>query len=178
MNIRSRIFAGLVFCIVLIISFSCEKQTATWQGTIEEIDGVTVVKNPGEPMYGEEEFQLEEELVIGQGDEDADPFLLISHLAADDEENIYVSDTRACHIRVFDKNGNPLRTIGRKGEGPGELIFPSSIQILPQNEIAIQARTFLHFFSLQGEFLGRFNTSSVRGPTVNSRGNIICGTIF
>jgi hypothetical protein len=144
-----------------------------WQGTNEEIDGVMVVKNPGEPMYGEEEFQLEEELVIGRGKEDADPFLMISYLAVDDEENIYVSDTRACQIRVFDKNGAPLRTIGSKGEGPGELMFPTSFQILPQDEIAIQARVSLHFFSLQGKFLKRLNTSAIRAPTVNSKGNII-----
>jgi hypothetical protein len=173
MNSQLKTFSSFILSLIIIQFFSCAKQTTTWQGTIEEIDGVTVVTNPGEPMYGEEEFLLEEELVLGQGEEDADPFLLISYLAVDDEENIYVSDTRACHIRVFDKNGNSLRTIGRKGEGPGELIFPTSIQILPRDEIAIQARAFLHFFSLQGEFLRRFNTSSIRGPTVNSKGNII-----
>ena len=173
MSFRLKLFSGSLFCLILILSLSCEKQTTTWQGTIEEIEGVMVVSNPGEPMYGEEELLLEEELVIGQGEEDADPFLMISYLAVDDEENIYVSDTRACHIRVFDKNGNPLRTIGRKGEGPGNLIFPTSIQILPQGEIAIQARAFLHFFSLQGKFLRRFNTSSVRGPIIYSKSNLI-----
>ncbi len=173
MNLRLRHFLSLLSCSILILSFSCQKQSTMWQGTIEEIDGVTVVINPGEPIYGEEEFWLEKELTIGKGEEDAEPFLLISYLAVDDEENIYVSDTRACHIRVFDKNGNPVRTIGRKGEGPGELTFPAAIQILPQGEIAIQAQAFLHFFSLQGEFLRRSNISSIRGPLVNSKGNII-----
>jgi hypothetical protein len=173
MNLQFKFFLSLLFCLILILSFSCEKRTTKWQGTIEKSDGITVVRNPGEPIYGEEEFWLEEELVIGKGEEDTDPFLTISYLALDNEENIYVSDTRACHIRVFDKNGNPIRTIGRKGEGPGELIFPTGIQILSQDEIVIQARVFLHFFSLQGEFLRRFNTSAVRGPAVNSKGNII-----
>ncbi len=173
MNLRSRLFLSLSYCSILLLSISCQKQTTTWQGTIEEIDGVTVVKNPGEPIYGEEEFRLEEELTIGKGEEDTDPFELISYLAVDDEENIYVSDTRACHIRVFEKTGNPVRTIGRKGEGPGELMFPAAIQVLPQEEIVIQARVFLHFFTLEGKFLRRFNTSSIRGPFVNSKGNII-----
>ena len=39
---------------------SCEKQKAEWKGTIEEMDGVTIVKNPKEPMYGEDVFSLED----------------------------------------------------------------------------------------------------------------------
>jgi hypothetical protein len=34
--------------------FCCSSQKTEWHGTIEEADGVTVVKNPKEPMYGEE----------------------------------------------------------------------------------------------------------------------------
>jgi len=173
MNNRTKLISIVLFLLVLILLVSCKKQKAEWKGIIEEVDGVTIVKNPKEPMCGEEEFQLEEELVIGRDIKDADPFLLISYIAVDDEENIYVSDTRECHIRVFDKDGNPLRTIGTKGEGPGELMFPSYIQIYSQKEIVIQARVFLHFFSLQGEFLRRLNISSIRGPIVNSDGNII-----
>lgn len=173
MNFRLKLFSSLLFCLILILSFSCRKQTTAWQGTIEEIDGVKVVKNPDEPIYGEKEFWLEEELTIGKEEKDTDPFFLISYICVDDEGNIYVSDTRACHIRVFDKNGNPVRTIGRKGEGPGELMFPTGIQVLPQDEIVIQARAFLHFFTLQGEFLRRFNVSSIRGPLVNSKDQII-----
>jgi len=173
MRNKIKLISIVLFLLALILLVSCQKQKAEWKGTIEEVDGVTIVKNPKEPMYAEEEFQLEEELVIGRGIEDADPFLLISYLAVDDEENIYVSDTKACHIRIFDKDGNPLRMIGTKGEGPGELIFPSDIQIYSQKEIVIQSRVYLHFFSLQGEFLRRLNTSFIRGPIVNSKGNII-----
>lgn len=172
-----RFFFLSVFFVLLILSFSCKKQTTEWQGTVEEIDGITVVKNPGEPMYREGECWLEEELVIGKGEEDEEPFLLISYLAVDDEENIYVSDTRACHIRVFDKNRNSVRTIGREGEGPGELMYPSEIQISSQEQIVVTAQQFLHFFSLQGEFLRRINTGSVNfvGPILNTRGEMIAG---
>ncbi|MGB6866811.1 MAG: 6-bladed beta-propeller [Candidatus Aminicenantaceae bacterium] len=171
-----KLYLILPLALILCFVVGCQDKEAKWQGTIEEIDGITVVKNPSEPIYGEKEFQLEEDLVIGEGEEDEEPFLLISHLAVDDEDNIYVSDTRASHIRVFDKNGNPLRTIGRKGEGPGELMFPRNIQISSKGELMVQARVFLHFFSLQGEFLGRLNTRSIpgfEGPIIDSKGNII-----
>jgi len=169
-----------VLTILMTLSFSCKKQTTKWQGTIEEINGITVVKNPSESWYGEEEIQLEEELVIGKGKEDAEPFLLITYLAVDDEESIYVSDTRASQIKVFDKNGNPIRTIGRKGEGPGELMNPTNIQIISREHIVVTAQQFLHFFSLQGEFLRRVNTGSVGfvGPVFNTRGEIIAGQMI
>jgi hypothetical protein len=173
MNSRLGLGSIVLICLIMILSFSCHKQTTRWQGTIEEIDGVTVVKNPGEPIYREGEFWPEEELMIGKHGEDAGQFQLISYLAVDNEENIYVPDTKACHVRVFDKNGNPVKTIGRKGEGPGELMFPSGIQITARGEIVVQSRAFLHLFSLQGEFLRRLNAASMRQPIINSKGHII-----
>jgi len=59
-----------VFAFFLLYSFmisvACKKQKAEWKGTIEEVNGVTVVKNPKEPIYVEDVFSLEEELSIGE----------------------------------------------------------------------------------------------------------------
>jgi hypothetical protein len=168
----------LILPLALILCFmvGCQDKGTEWQGTIIEINGVNVVKNPSGPMYSKEDFQMKEDMVIGVGEDEEEPFLLISHLAVDDRDNIYVCDTKASHIRVFDKNGNPLRTIGRKGEGPGELMFPRNIQISSMEELIVQARVFLHFYSLQGKFLRRLNTGSIPGfggPIMDSMGNII-----
>ena len=51
---------------VFIILASCGQQKTEWQGTIEEGDGVTVVKNPKEPMYTGDVLSLEEDLVLGR----------------------------------------------------------------------------------------------------------------
>jgi hypothetical protein len=56
------------FVLTIIISLgivSCTSQKSKWQGTIENVDGVTIVKNPKEPIYKENVCGLEEELVIG-----------------------------------------------------------------------------------------------------------------
>jgi hypothetical protein len=45
-----RISIILLF-IFLVLSISCYKKEAEWKGTIEQIDSVTVVKNPKEPNY-------------------------------------------------------------------------------------------------------------------------------
>jgi len=55
----------LVICLVALLA--CQKfEEGKWKGVIEEVDGVTVVKNPGEPMYRKEVVAFEEELRIGR----------------------------------------------------------------------------------------------------------------
>jgi hypothetical protein len=66
------IIVSIVFIFSLFIFFvSCRQQKSKWKGTIEEVDGVTVVKNPKEPIYDEGMISLKEDLSIGvdEGDE-------------------------------------------------------------------------------------------------------------
>lgn len=60
-----------VVSIVLFLSFFimlafCREQKTKWQGAIEEVEGVTVVKNPEKPMYSEDIFNLKGDLTIGE----------------------------------------------------------------------------------------------------------------
>ncbi|MCG2577170.1 6-bladed beta-propeller [Dechloromonas sp. XY25] len=51
-------------------------------------------------------------------------------LAWDAKEGLlYVSDTQAHQIKVFDMTGRQVRTIGRRGEGPGEFNFPTFLSL-------------------------------------------------
>jgi len=173
----------LFFIAASMMLVSCGQQKAQWKGTIEEKDGVTVVKNPAEPIYSKDVFRLEEDLTIEnvEGDEEF-TFQDIMHLAVDEEENIYASDTKAALIKVFDKSGNYLRTIGKKGQGPGEFLYPFEILVFPQGELMVNDLYQLrdHFFSLDGEFLRQFSNSTMtmfRRPRVDSKGHIIVGHV-
>ena len=79
-----------ITCLFLLVS--CNQQKTEWKGTIEEKDGVIVVKNPKEPMYTENVFSLEEDLSIGEayGPEEY-IFTNLRNLAVDDRGNIYTS---------------------------------------------------------------------------------------
>ncbi len=175
-------FFGVVFLIAASITLiSCGQQKAKWKGTIEEEDGVIVVKNPKEPIYTKDVFRLEEDLTIENVEEEEGfTFQDIMHLAVDDEENIYASDSKAAFIKVFDKSGNYLRTIGKKGQGPGEFLYPFEILVLPQGELMVNDlyQLRVHFFSLHGEFLRQLSNSTMtmfRRPRVDSEGYIIVG---
>ncbi|MBC8357987.1 MAG: hypothetical protein H8E54_03440 [Candidatus Aminicenantes bacterium] len=56
----------LLFSFILIVF--CKKQKTEWKGTIEEENEVIVVKNPKEPIFHDDVFNLEEEITIGERD--------------------------------------------------------------------------------------------------------------
>ncbi|MGH7466635.1 MAG: hypothetical protein ACRENP_01480 [Longimicrobiales bacterium] len=66
-------------------------------------------------------WRLVEELRIGSVNDDAQTLAFIGALEVDARGNIYVTQPRTdYHIRVYDVSGKRVRTIGRKGGGPGE----------------------------------------------------------
>lgn len=177
---RNKRFISLIifFLSVSIIFNSCSQQKSGWQGTIKEVDGLIVVKNPIEPVYKKNIFQLQEELSIGKSDNEKDYiFENVSSVAVDNENNIYVVDNKACMVRVFTENGIHLRDIGRRGQGPGEFFYPVGIQITSDNELCVSGDRYLIFFSLEGEYKRRIHVTfhNLR-PMLNSQGNIISRT--
>jgi hypothetical protein len=163
---------------VFILLISCGEQKAKWGGTIEEEDGITIVRNPKEPIYTEEQFQVEEDLTIISPEDDELMFQNLTTLVVDDAENIYVTDTKAGHILVFDKNGDFVRIIGKRGQGPGEMTYPLDLVIVAEKELMVNdlGQAKLHFFSLEGEYLTQKTTSkfpAFRRPKSDTAGNIV-----
>ena len=182
MKNRCLILSTSVSLLFLVIFVSCGKQDAEWRGTIEVVDGVTVVKNPKEPIYGEEIFEIKEELSLGVA-EGAEEYMFLDarEVAVDNRERMFVSDIRGFHIKVFDKFGKYIKTIGRKGQGPGEFSQISSIQITPRNELMVYERNGfkLTFFSLDGDYIRTVLLKGVQAFWIreNSRGNYFESTV-
>jgi len=166
----------------IIILVSCKNQKTEWKGTIEEVDRATIVKNPKEPMYGEDVFVLEEELSIGEAEgREENMFQQARYIAVDELENIYILDRNAGDIKVFDGRGEYLRTIGRKGQGPGEFILPGQIFIQDRKELLVYDdgdRSF-SYFTLDGDFIKSKNISKAEALEVkiNSKGDFTFATM-
>jgi len=111
----------------LLVSFGGQK--AEWKGKIEIEDGIKVIKNPAEPLYGEIKLELEEDLSIGNEEDENYLFYQARDIQVDTDGNIYVLDRGNHRLQVFDKDGKYLRTIGKKGQGPGEFNSPRSLQL-------------------------------------------------
>lgn len=183
MKNKFMVFSIVLFISVFIMLVSYGQQKTKWKGTIKEEDGITIVRNPKKPIYTEDVLQLEEDLAIMSPDDEELMFQTLTFLAVDDEENIYVSDSKAGHILVFDKQGEFLRKIGKRGQGPGEMLYPFEILILAQKELMVNdtRQAKVHFFTLGGEYIRQMTTSKMpafRRPKADSRGNIIGGYVI
>ncbi len=163
----------------LVILDVCKKQSAEWKGTIQEKNGVSVVRNPKEPIYQEEVLIIKEELSIG--DDEADEDYMFSEMisfAIDKEGKFYILDRKESKIKVFDCEGKYIRTIGKQGQGPGEMNQPIGIHITPNHELIVEdvLSQKLVFFTFDGKFLKILSTAKVFGlgdVAVDSQGNMI-----
>jgi len=175
---KTRASSILILFSLLVISASCGKQKAEWKGKIEVEDGVTVVKNPKEPIYDENIFNLEEELTIaGEEGKEGQMFMNIVSIDVSEDGTIYVLDGKAANIKVFDSSGRFLKTIGRRGQGPGEFGRPESFSIAPRDEIAVNdpGRRSIQFLDMDGNFLRKIpvNQPFFTGPRFISNGDMI-----
>jgi len=168
--------------VLSLIAANCGDHKTAWAGKIENVDGVTIVHNPARPMIEDRILVLEEDLSIGQ--EGGGPEYLFSRvggLAVDTEGNIYAIESREAAVRVFDKKGGYLRTIGRKGQGPGETQYPVFVQITAEDELAVYdySAARMLFYSLDGAYLRQKTTSRIVFPIgLDSEGRLIAQYIL
>jgi len=131
------LFAAFIISISLL-SASGQGQKAAWKGKIETENGVKVVKNPREPVFGEFAFQLQEDLSIGGNPNDDNYYFPKgASLTVDDQGTIYVVDAGNVRIQKYDKTGKYVQSIGRKGQGPGEFQFPGAIRFDGEGNICL-----------------------------------------
>jgi hypothetical protein len=70
------------------------------------------------------------------------------------------------------------RTIGKRGQGPGEIQRPMNLVITPGGQILVNDRgaRFLHFFTLSGEYIKSISQArlpSFSRPAVDSQNKIV-----
>lgn len=153
-----------------------------WRGTIVKEGDVTVVRNPREPQYKIPALELKEDFTLG-GEAAGGAYVLNrpNAMALDAAGNLYVADSGERNIKIFDKNGKFVKTIGRAGQGPGEFQYPRGIAMRAGNgEIAVFDLQRIVIFSAAGVFSRQFplkdGTSGVR---LDTRGNfLIAATLF
>jgi hypothetical protein len=177
---KINVLRSFVVASTAILAAFCAKDKNAWRGSLEEVNGVTIVRNPEEPINKGSLFSTEEELSIG-GKEGNGVYAFsdISHLTADAQGRIYALDRKESHVKVFDAEGRYLRTIGRPGQGPGDLNEPIFVYFL-RNELLVTQYERLSFFSSDGDLL-RTVPMVKETPSrarCNSRGNIIGTTTF
>ena len=95
------------------------------------------IRNAGAPPGGTSRLELTELWRAGGEDDEDTVFGLITQVRADADGNVYLLDTQLAHVEVFSADGEHLRTLGREGEGPGEIRLPVDMFLLPDGRVGL-----------------------------------------
>jgi hypothetical protein len=74
--------------------------------------------------------------------------------------NVYVLDSGHHRIQVFDKSTKFIRSIGKKGKGPGDVLAPASIALTRQQNIAVadSSNYRIQVIDKLGNYINSFRT--------------------
>ncbi|MFC1574867.1 6-bladed beta-propeller [Gemmatimonadota bacterium] len=159
----------LLFALSLLQA--CEGGAPAWQGSITDSAGISVVHNPSTPLWGEGEgWTFSEDLRYGVSTGQAEyQFGTLSGMYVDGSGHVYVVDQMAREIRVFDAQGDYLRTIGGPGSGPGEF-GPDPAFVFPDGKGGVVATDpgngRVNRYSADGTPAGSFSLDPRRGYPV------------
>ena len=115
--------------VVIIMSFAF---SISFAQKVETIDGVRVVHNGKTGTWGKNsKVSLELVRTIGTIEAEDDNFLFYmpSDIALDSQGNMYILDSGNHRIQKFTPGGQYITTIGNKGQGPAEFIYPLSLDV-------------------------------------------------
>lgn len=115
--------------IVLAVGVAFGSHAAPQTVRIEQKDGVTWVRNGARPAVvagNPKGIRLDHELTIGsENDTDETMIFEIRSVQVGAGGEIFVLDDKIGQVKIYGFDGRHLRTIGKKGQGPGELQSPS-----------------------------------------------------
>jgi sugar lactone lactonase YvrE len=126
--------------------------------TIETENGARIVHNQKGGVWGADpRVAIELVRTIGDVDTDDENLAFDSPLdmAVDAADNIFILDSGNQRIQVFDPVGKYVRTIGRRGQGPGEFASLNSIAVDRKGNYHVldDAQKRIQVFTPKGEVL-------------------------
>ena len=145
------VIAGCAAALLLVSLAACEDATPE-QTIVADSAGIRVVSNaaPDIPL----DWTFTRTLTLGGREVGPESFYSVNErtVGVDDASRIYVLDTDGHRLLVFDDEGRHLRTLGREGEGPGEIAWPIRLHVRPDGTALIEdiGRGRLHGFDPEG----------------------------
>lgn len=135
---------------------ACSGGDGPARAAFEVVDsaGVPTAVNSADATESAPAIQLVEDLRLGTIDgPETEQFVGLRQVVLDESGRLYLSDSGARTIRVFEEDGTFVRTIGRAGEGPGEFNNETLGIAVARDTLLVLDRFRLHAFDTGGEFL-------------------------
>ncbi len=95
------------------------------------------VANGPEPRDGRVVLDLAEQWRVGGGDDDENFLGIIGGAFGDDAGNVYLVDNQLIEVKVYGPDGALLNTLGRQGDGPGEVRSLSTALLMPDGTLGL-----------------------------------------
>ncbi len=125
--------AGIVFLALFFAALAFAQE-------IETVDGVRIVHNGKTGRWGKTP-KISLELIRTLGDINAEDeniaFYMPGDIVFDAQGNWIILDSGNHRIQEFSPDGQFLATIGRQGQGPGEMSFPASLDLDSSGKLVI-----------------------------------------
>lgn len=122
-----------------------------WIGTTSAADGVRTVITESGSVWGGVATVVEEAAIGADAGADEIVFGEVASVYANDG-TIYVIDSAAPAVRMFDLDGNFLGNLGAAGEGPGEFTRPFRLAVAADGRAFLSepAASRIHVYSADG----------------------------
>ena len=150
---------GLLPVVFSLLTAACsaggEEPAGAWihERTVE--GDVTTIRTTAGSVWGGPATLVEEACIGPDIDDDRDLLGEVTGIAVRGD-SILILDRTIHAVRVYDREGNHLADIGRRGQGPGELSMPAGVAIDPVTDRTIvreSARGSLQHFTPTGDYL-------------------------
>jgi len=122
-------------------------------------DGVKEIMNPDFPRDGRFAGKLIPEMTWGEeGPPDSALLNKPIEMHVDDQGRVYVLDWGDMQIKMYGPDGRFLRTIGRRGQGPGEFTTPAFMALMSDGRICLLdgGQHRVSFLSNDGQYISSF----------------------
>ncbi len=102
-----------------------------------DVSAATEVHNGPAPAESAATMSMTELWRIGGPDDDENLLGVINKVLADDDGNLYLLDIQLTEVQVYDPDGQYVRSLGKRGDGPGELRSVADALFLPDGTMGL-----------------------------------------
>jgi hypothetical protein len=167
---------SLALTISVLLSATPSVSQSRYPVVVGKEKDIKMILNPSYPRDGRFMARMARDMSLG-GASTVAAGLLNRPISfeVDDKGFVYVMDWGDCQIKVFDEAGGYVRSIGRKGQGPGEFQTPASFDLMAQDRLcvhdAMQKRILV--FSSDGQCLSMLShKESYSGIRADGQGRL------
>jgi hypothetical protein len=141
-RISSRLILSVAIALTLVAAMvlaASDSFAGQWAGKVTPgANGAKTVASPAQGFSQSASTKLPELWRLGGDSEDEEEFFgVISDIDIDETGQVYLLDSQLNQAKIYTKDGEFVRSIGREGEGPGEFRMPSSMFFTKDNKVAV-----------------------------------------